>query len=99
MEELAGNRNTSAATIPRKRPLRLVIFAAVPAALIAVLALSAGLGLIHGLLVTKVRLQPFVVTLCGLLIYRGVARWCVRGLRTCRLRYSDRLHPVPVCGR
>ncbi len=47
----------------------------VPLALITVLALSAGLGLVHGLLVTKVRLQPFIVTLCGLLIYRGVARW------------------------
>ena len=33
------------------------------------------LGLIHGLLITKVRMQPFVVTLCGLLIYRGLARW------------------------
>src|SRR5439155_21274463 len=33
------------------------------------------LGLFHGLLITKLRLQPFVVTLCGLLIYRGVARW------------------------
>lgn len=33
------------------------------------------LGLIHGLLVTKVGLQPFVVTLCGLLIYRGIARY------------------------
>lgn len=33
------------------------------------------LGLIHGLLITKLRLQPFVVTLCGLLIYRGVARF------------------------
>ncbi|MGL5098358.1 MAG: ABC transporter permease, partial [Planctomycetia bacterium] len=39
------------------------------------LALSVVIGLIHGLLVTKVRLQPFVVTLCGLLIYRGIARW------------------------
>lgn len=47
----------------------------VPLALIAVLTLSAALGLVHGLLVTKVRLQPFIVTLCGLLIYRGVARW------------------------
>src|SRR4051794_14724875 len=26
------------------------------------------LGLIHGLLITKLRLQPFVVTLCGLLL-------------------------------
>lgn len=33
------------------------------------------IGLIHGLLITKLRLQPFVVTLCGLLIYRGLGRW------------------------
>ena len=33
------------------------------------------LGLVHGLLVTRLRLQPFVVTLCGLLIYRGIARY------------------------
>ena len=32
------------------------------------------LGLAHGLLITKLKMQPFVVTLCGLLIYRGVAR-------------------------
>lgn len=40
-----------------------------------VLAISLHLGLVHGLLVTQVRLQPFVVTLCGLLIYRGLGRW------------------------
>ena len=33
------------------------------------------IGSIHGFLITRLRLQPFVVTLCGLLIYRGVARW------------------------
>jgi ribose transport system permease protein len=33
------------------------------------------LGAIHGVLVTRMRLQPFIVTLCGLLIYRGVARY------------------------
>jgi ribose transport system permease protein len=43
-------------------------------ALIAVLALAFGIGLVHGLLITKLRLQPFVVTLCGLLLYRGIAR-------------------------
>ena len=32
-------------------------------------------GLIHGLLVTRLGLQPFLVTLCGLFIYRGAARW------------------------
>src|SRR5499425_2065337 len=33
------------------------------------------IGAIHGFLITRMRLQPFVVTLCGLLIYRGVARY------------------------
>jgi ribose transport system permease protein len=44
-------------------------------AALIVLAGSAGIGLIHGLLVTQLRLQPFLVTLCGLFIYRGIARW------------------------
>jgi ribose transport system permease protein len=39
------------------------------------IGVSVVLGLAHGLLITKLRLQPFVVTLCGLLIYRGVARY------------------------
>ena len=33
------------------------------------------LGTLHGFLVTKMGMQPFIVTLCGLLIYRGVARF------------------------
>ncbi|MEZ5967291.1 MAG: ABC transporter permease [Planctomycetota bacterium] len=44
------------------------------AALPAVLALSAVIGVVHGLLITRLSLQPFVVTLCGLLLYRGIAR-------------------------
>ena len=47
----------------------------VPLALVTVLLVSLGLGLLHGVLVTKMKLQPFVVTLCGLLFYRGIARW------------------------
>ncbi len=47
----------------------------VPAALAAVAAMSLAIGLFHGYMITKVRLQPFVVTLCGLLLYRGLARW------------------------
>ena len=46
-----------------------------PLAALFVLAIGMVMGLVHGLLVTKVKLQPFVVTLCGLLIYRGVARF------------------------
>ncbi len=41
----------------------------------AVMGVAMGIGLVHGLLITKLALQPFVVTLCGLLIYRGLARW------------------------
>ena len=47
----------------------------VPAALATVLLLSLLIGLAHGLLITKMKLQPFVVTLCGLLLYRGFARY------------------------
>ena len=43
-------------------------------ALPTVLGLSAAIGLWHGLLVVGLRLQPFVVTLCGLLLYRGLMR-------------------------
>ncbi|MBN71840.1 MULTISPECIES: ABC transporter permease [Gimesia] len=46
----------------------------VPLAFLIVGALSICIGLAHGLLITKLKLQPFIVTLCGLLIYRGVAR-------------------------
>src|SRR5271166_5291820 len=46
--------------------------------MLAVAIIVAGgcvLGAIHGLLITRMHLQPFVVTLCGLLIYRGIARY------------------------
>jgi ribose transport system permease protein len=45
------------------------------AAVSVVIALGAGLGTLHGLLITRLRLQPFIVTLCGLLLYRGLARY------------------------
>ena len=46
-----------------------------PLAALLMLALGALMGLAHGLLITKMKMQPFVVTLCGLLIYRGIARF------------------------
>lgn len=46
-----------------------------PAALLLMLMAGMLIGLIHGLLITKLGLQPFIVTLCGLLIYRGAARF------------------------
>lgn len=47
----------------------------VPTTLAFVFAVSLGIGVLHGLLITKLGLQPFVVTLCGLLFYRGMARY------------------------
>ena len=41
----------------------------------AVIAGGLVIGLLHGVLVTRMHIQPFVVTLCGLLIYRGAARY------------------------
>lgn len=46
-----------------------------PIATAIVVFLALIMGTIHGLLITKMRMQPFVVTLCGLLIYRGIARF------------------------
>jgi ribose transport system permease protein len=46
-----------------------------PAAILTVLGISALLGWAHGLLITRLKLQPFIVTLCGLLIYRSAAQF------------------------
>lgn len=45
-------------------------FAAVP----LVILFGCGVGLANGLLITKLKLQPFLVTLCGMFIIRGAAR-------------------------
>ncbi|MEX2673031.1 MAG: ABC transporter permease [Phycisphaeraceae bacterium] len=60
-------------TIPHQRKQTMSI----PMALGSVMGIGMFLGLLHGLLVAKMNIQPFVVTLCGLLIYRGAARWLV----------------------
>ncbi len=44
-------------------------------AVAVVIAGSMALGVLHAFLITKVRMQPFIVTLCGLLFYRGLARF------------------------
>ena len=44
-------------------------------AILAVMCVAVGLGYVHGLLITRLRIQPFIVTLCGLLFYRGLARF------------------------
>jgi len=44
-------------------------------AVLAVVLIATFLGLINGFLITRVKIQPFIVTLCGLLFYRGLARF------------------------
>lgn len=55
----------------------LIVKADMPVAFafLAMVALGCLVGLANGLLVTKLRLQPFMVTLCGLFIFRSLARW------------------------
>lgn len=44
-------------------------------AVTAIIAIAAALGALHGTLITRMKIQPFIVTLCGLLFYRGLARF------------------------
>ncbi len=77
-----------------------------PVAVLVVLGIAMLLGLAHGLLITRAKLQPFIVTLCGLLIYRGVARYIAHdstkgfsgaeGIETLRSLASGKLFGVPM---
>jgi ribose transport system permease protein len=49
----------------------------IPAVLLSIL-ISMTLSLGHGLLITRLHMQPFIVTLCGLLFYRGLARFITK---------------------
>ena len=39
------------------------------------------IGLTNGLLITRLKLQPFLVTLCGMFIFRGIARLIAQPVR------------------
>jgi ribose transport system permease protein len=46
-----------------------------PLALLIIIAGGVLLGGLQAFLITRLKMQPFIVTLCGLLIYRGAARY------------------------
>src|SRR4029453_15114213 len=46
-----------------------------PLGVLAIIGIAMVLTLGHGLLITRLNMQPFIVTLCGLLFYRGLARF------------------------
>jgi ribose transport system permease protein len=65
-------------------------------ALPIVVAFGVGIGLVNGLLVTRLKLQPFLVTLCGMFIIRGAARMLGRTVSTggtVSRAESIRVHP------
>jgi ribose transport system permease protein len=45
------------------------------AAVAAMVIAGMVIGAVHAFLILKMRMQPFIVTLCGLLLYRGISRW------------------------
>ena len=45
-----------------------------PVVVLAMVVLAAAIGTVHGVLICGLDLQPFLVTLCSLLIFRGLAR-------------------------
>ncbi len=74
VDDTLGNFDASWLAAPLERHQRFSI----PVAVGLVGGIALLLGMLHGLLITKIGLQPFVVTLCGLLFYRGVSRWLVQ---------------------
>ncbi len=75
-------------------------------ALLGCIGIAMVLGLGHGLLITRLNMQPFIVTLCGLLFYRGIARFIsndetkgfgtVAGLDFLRFLANGNLFGVPM---
>ena len=73
LNDSPGVLDGSWSAVPLERQQRASIVVGVA----AVLGIALALGALHGLLITRLKLQPFVVTLCGLLFYRGFSRWLV----------------------
>jgi ribose transport system permease protein len=77
-----------------------------PLAAALVILIPMALGLVHGLLITRMKIQPFIITLCGLLIYRGLARFIANddtkgfgdasGFETLRHLSTGRLFGLPM---
>ena len=77
-----------------------------PLAALLVIALPMALGWVHGVLITRMKMQPFIVTLCVLMIYRGAARFIAndstlgfgagKGFEALRSIASGKLLGVPM---
>lgn len=72
-------------------PIRRTPLMPISLAILLVTLISLLIGLLHGLLITHFNLQPFVVTLCGLMIYRGISRWLTADQTVGFSEYSETL--------
>jgi len=79
---------------------------ATPLAILGCFAVGMSLSFMHGLLITRMNMQPFIVTLCGLLFYRGLARFITKdetkgfgtvgGLDSLRYLANGNLFGIPM---
>jgi ribose transport system permease protein len=76
-----------------------------PIAVVATVLGTMLLGSMHGFFIAKVHMQPFIVTLCGLLFYRGVARFIANdetkgfgstGFQELRQLATGSVGPIPM---
>jgi ribose transport system permease protein len=75
-------------------------------AVLMVIVMTTALGLLNGILITKVKMQAFIVTLCGLLFYRGLSRYVTNdntkgfgnaeGFETLKFLASETIFGVPT---
>jgi ribose transport system permease protein len=86
-----GDEDSGLESSFRAVPIRKTPLMSIPLALLSVLGIVLVLGVIHGLLITKLKMQPFVVTLCGLLIYRGLSRWLTNDQTVGFIEYRETL--------
>jgi ribose/xylose/arabinose/galactoside ABC-type transport system permease subunit len=78
----------------RAVPIKKTALMSIPMALLSVTGIALVLGILHGVLITKMSLQPFVVTLCGLLVYRGLSRWLTSDQTVGFIEYQESLGEV-----
>lgn len=85
--EPAGVNANDFFAVPSKRTAMMPI----PMAIAAVLGIALLIGVFHGFLITKLKQQPFIVTLSGLLAYRGLSRWLTNDQTVGFIEYQDSL--------
>ena len=64
-----------------------------PVGIVAALSATTAFGLLAGTVISKLRMQPFIVTLAVMIGSRGLAKWLVSNA-TMAVGYDDRTRPI-----